>query len=403
MLTTALALLILAGVALYLMTPEERLRLRRLAIAAARRALKAALERSPSEAPLETFLRARTRVPIATPAIVALNVVIFAGVLLEPGAASDPQTLASWGGNAAPRTMDGEWWRLVTATFVHAGLLHLLASTAGLVPLGLMLERAVGSTAFAATYLGAGVLAGVVSLWTASPLTVNVGASGAVCGIYGLLLASVAWGALDRPPVPVPLITAKRVAAAAAVFLPYSIATDHLGAASELASLAAGVAGGLVLARGIGQEKPAARRAAAVVAATTLLAVLGAVPLRGIVDVRPDLARIASVEQSTVDAYDAAVAKFRHRRIEAEDLVQLIDRTIIPDLLTARAQLDALRAVPREQAPLVAAAEEYFELREASWRLRAEGLLESSMATLRKAEETERAALRAFERMQPAS
>jgi len=61
-------------------------------------------------------------------------------------------------------------------------------------------------------------------------------------------------------------------------------------------------------------------------------------------------------------------------RITAEALAQLIDRTIVPELHAAEARLKELDRVPHEHQPLVAGAEEYFRLRDASWRLRVEGL-----------------------------
>lgn len=399
MLTSVMAVLILAGVALYLMTPEERTRLGRLAAAAAWDAIGHALKYASSREPFDDFLRARTGQPVVVPAVAALCALTFVLMVFEPGAVDDLDTLVAWGGNIGPRTTGGEWWRLVTATFVHAGPLHLLTTIASLVSVGLALERAVGRLAFGAMFLAAGIVAGVVSLWTTSPVDVTAGASGAVFGIYGLLAASLGWGLVSRPPVPIPMAMVKQIAATAAIFVLYNVSTDHLGTASELAGLVTGFAGGAVVARGVTREKPAAGRAMAVAAATVLIAFASAVPLRGIVDIRPDIARIIAMEERTAAEYDAAVVEFRRRRIAAEDLVQLIDRTIIPDLLTAREQLDAVRGVPEEQAPLVAAAEEYFELREQSWRRRAEGLLASDMAMLRRAEETERAALDALRRM----
>ena len=63
--------------------------------------------------------------------------------------------------------------------------------------------------------------------------------------------------------------------------------------------------------------------------------------------------------------------------------------------------MNALRGVPREQVPLVAAAEEYFRLREKSWRDRIEGLRKARMDVLRKAEQSERTALEALEKIRP--
>jgi hypothetical protein len=170
---------------------------------------------------------------------------------------------------------------------------------------------------------------------------------------------------------------------------------------SEMAGFGAGFVGGLVVARGVGREKPAAGRAAWVMAAASVIVVLAAVPLVGIIDFRPEVARITAVEERTASAYDNAVANFRLGRIPAKGLIQLIDRTIIPELEAVRARVAGLRGVPQEQVPLVAAAQEYVQLRQASWRRRAEGLLKSNTNILRDAEVTERAALDAFRKMDP--
>jgi membrane associated rhomboid family serine protease len=399
--TTVLALLVLSGAALYFMSSEERARLARFAAAAAGTAMRAVIHGSSSGGPFDDLLRARTGRPVVTPLLIALNVLIFTLMLFGRGALNDAQTLIDWGGNFAPRTTNGEWWRLITAMFVHGSVFHLLATIAGLVPLGLVMERAVGRIAFATTYLAAGLLAGVVGLWTAPAMSVGVGASGAIFGIYGLLLASLVWCLVTPLPVAVPWLTVRRLAAAAVPFFLYNLATDHLGSASELAGLGTGFLGGLMVCRGVTREKPAVRRAAWLMAATVLFAVGAAVPLRGVIDFRPEVARIAAVEERTAGAYDEAVARFRLGRIPAKVLVQLIDRTIVPELQTVRARVSALRGVPLEQAPLAAAAEEYLQLREASWRRRSEGLLRSNGDILREAERTERGALEALRKMRP--
>jgi membrane associated rhomboid family serine protease len=396
-------LLVLGGVALYFMKPDERIAFLRKAVAVIRQGIRQATQSSPDD-PFEAFLSSRTDKPVVTPLLVALNVLVFMLMFLG-GASDDTQSLVGWGGNIAPHTTNGEWWRLVSSTFVHGSLFHLLATIAGLVPLGLILERAVGRAAFAAIYVTSGMLAGVVALWTTAPTSVTVGASGAVFGIYGLLLASLIRYRANPPEekIAIPSITLKRLGGTAAFFVLYSLGNDYLGALAECAGLAAGFAGGLIVARNVAQEKAGMPSAALAAAVATVIAFAGAFPLQGIIDVRPELARLAALEERTAGDYDKAVVKYRGGTITEDALIQMIDRTIVPELRKVRAHLAALHGVPSEQAPLVAAASEYCELREQSWRRRAEGLHKLNQRVLRQADEEERAALRAFERFRPAT
>ena len=395
------ALLVLAGAALYFMNAAERTRLLRTVADGLRQAMRTAASTYSEGEPFEEFLRARTRWVVVTPIVAVVHVIVFALMVMEPPAAGQPETLIAWGGNVATRTGAGEWWRLVTATFVHGGVLHLVATLCGLVPLGLILERAVGRIAFAAIYLAAAVVSNVVTLWTAPAMSVSVGASGAVLGLSGLLLAALGWAIAGRLPVPIPLTTVKVLGASAVPFLLYNLVTGYLATPGALAAFGTGFAGGLLVAYGFVREKPPVRRAAVVMALTALVAAGAAFMFERVIDFRPEIAGIVAVEERTAAAYDAAAAKFRSGRLPAKALVQLIDRTIVPELRAVRARVQGLRGVPREQAPLAAAAEEYFRLREQSWRVRVDGLLKSKMDMLRKAEETELAALVAFDRIRP--
>ena len=389
--TPLFALLVLSGAALYFMTPEERTRLLGRVVSVLIAAAQALVHPAPPDHPFLALLRERTRWVVVTPLLVAVNVAIF--FMMSSAAAIE------WGANFAPRTTNGEWQRLIVSTFVHAGFLHLLATIAGLLPLGLVLERILGRITFAAIYLGAGVAASLVSLWTTSPTSVTFGASGAVFGLYGLLLASLVWTVVERPPAPVPIALVKIVAGSSVPFFLYNALTDHLGRGAELAGFGTGLVGGLLIARGVTRQKPVLTRAAVLTAATAALAIAAAVPLRGITDFRPHLAQIAAVEERTVSAYAAAVSEFRLGRLPAKRLAQLIDRTILPDLQGLKKRLGEVRGVPSEQAPLVQAANAYLNLREQSWRRRAEGLLRSNLKTLQDAERTERAALDAFQKL----
>jgi hypothetical protein len=121
-------------------------------------------------------------------------------------------------------------------------------------------------------------------------------------------------------------------------------------------------------------------------------------PLRGIVDVRPELVELVTREDREAAVFRLVVSQFTSRQvpIDARVLAGLIDRTILPQVSDGRARVAEInRALPEHQ-PLVASAAEYLRLREQSWRLRAEGFRKGKMALLREAERIERAALEAL-------
>jgi membrane associated rhomboid family serine protease len=297
--TTTLAILILAGFGVYVMTPEERGRILDAVRGVVLRVIDA-LKDTPASQPFNDFLRARTHRTVVTPLLIALNSVVFVFMLAGSGSVSDQQTLVNWGANFAPRTTNGEWWRLLSAMVVHAGFIHLLVTIASLVSLGFVLERAIGPYPFAAVYFAAGILANVVNLWTAPALSASAGGAGAIFGIYGLLLATLTWTIVGRPDGSIPLQMVKRIGSAAAIFFLYNWLTGHLGTTSELAGLTAGVVGGLVVSRGIVREKPRVERAVFVMAGAVVVAALCVVPVRGTVDVRSEIESVIAVEQRPV-------------------------------------------------------------------------------------------------------
>jgi rhomboid protease GluP len=395
--TPLIALLLLVLVVIRVMTPDQRA----LALRDARAylaAFKAAATRPrPDYEPFRTALRSRTPRLFATPALVALNVAVFVCMLFSAGSIGSADMLIAWGGNFGPGTTNGEWWRLVTALFVHRGLLQLLVNTAALLQVGLVLERFAGPFAFAAAYVASGVLAGLVGL-SDRPVEVSAGASNAVLCLYGLLTVIVIGGRLRPSSITMPAVGIRRLLPAAAVFLIYSIAPGGFDRA-EMAGLLTGLAYGLVIVPGIGDRLPPIRRGAAATVATLMIALILAASHTRIVDARPDIAYVIAVEQRTAIAYDAAVERFRKGKASVEALVKMIDQTIVPELHAADARLKALGHVPAQQQPLVADAERYLQLRRESWRLRAEGLRKTSMVSLKQADRTERASLDAFKKI----
>jgi membrane associated rhomboid family serine protease len=391
--------LVLLGATVYFMTPAERARVVRAARAAIGHTKELVIRLRPGHDAFGGTLRSRTRRTIVTPALVAVNFAIAIAMLFSTGALSNVETLVAWGGNFGPRTTNGEWWRLVTATFVHAGVLQLLANTAGLVQVGLIMERLFGRLALLAVYLAAGVLSNLAGL-TLHPVAVGTGASGAIFGIYGLLLAWLMAGWVFRSTISIPMGVVKRLCPAVGVFLVSSAAAGDLGTIAVV-GLLVGLAYGLVLAKDASDHQPPAIRVAVALGIAAVMCAAAALPLRGIADVRPVLARVAAVEDRTSTAYNAAIRRFRSGQETVAALAQLIDRTILPELGAARAHLKTLHGVPQEHVPLVARAEDYFRLRETSWRLRADALRRGNMVQLREAERTERSSLEALEQSKP--
>ncbi|NHC42261.1 rhomboid family intramembrane serine protease [Bacillus sp. MM2020_1] len=87
--------------------------------------------------------------------------------------------------------MEGEYWRLITPTFIHSGFTHMLFNSFSLVLFGPALERILGSTRFLFIYLLSGFIANVATLLL-EPLTyTHVGSSGAIFGLFGYYLALI--------------------------------------------------------------------------------------------------------------------------------------------------------------------------------------------------------------------
>ncbi|HEY2653360.1 MAG TPA: rhomboid family intramembrane serine protease [Solirubrobacteraceae bacterium] len=133
-------------------------------------------------------------VPIVTRALIAINVVVF---VVETASGAP---LGGGGGGSVWYhgllfgpfiTQSHDYWRLLTAGFLHDGLFHILVNMISLYWVGMMLEPAIGSVNFAAVYF-ASLLAGSFGALLFTPGYPSVGASGAIFGIFGALIV-LAW------------------------------------------------------------------------------------------------------------------------------------------------------------------------------------------------------------------
>ena len=138
---------------------------------------------------------------VVTQAIFGINVAVFIAMALAGVSMLDNpsgQDLVHWGANFGPLTVSGQWWRLLTCVFVHGGLLHIAFNMWCLWDLGRLAESVYGHWTFAVVYLIAGLSASLTSvIW--NPVVLSVGASGAIFGIAGALIASFYLGEFSMP------------------------------------------------------------------------------------------------------------------------------------------------------------------------------------------------------------
>lgn len=117
--------------------------------------------------------------------IAVFVVMIFSGLnIVSP----TPRELLEIGGNRGLEVMNGEYWRLFTSMFIHGGLMHLFMNLLGLGLGAILLEGILGRTRLILSFMVCGILASIASVYWHEN-TVSVGASGAIFGLYGLILA----------------------------------------------------------------------------------------------------------------------------------------------------------------------------------------------------------------------
>jgi len=122
--------------------------------------------------------------------------------LVGGGLFSEPSgmQLVRSGANFGPLTYTGEWWRLLSYSFLHAGLLHIAFNMWCLWDLGALCESLYGTWTFASIYLISAVGGGLASTGL-HPERLSVGASGAIFGLAGALIASFYLGEFTLPRV----------------------------------------------------------------------------------------------------------------------------------------------------------------------------------------------------------
>lgn len=123
---------------------------------------------------------------IITHVIISLNIIMFLLMYIFGKGSTDIGTLLAFGANYGPLFRSGEVYRIITAAFLHCGILHLFLNMYALYILGTQLENYIGPKRFAIVYLGSAITGNLLS--NVLNTSVGVGASGAIFGLLGALL-----------------------------------------------------------------------------------------------------------------------------------------------------------------------------------------------------------------------
>ncbi|RPH46523.1 MAG: rhomboid family intramembrane serine protease [Burkholderiales bacterium] len=178
-----------------------------------------------------------------TPTLIALNLAVWllnivSGLSpMSPGA----RELAMWGGNFLPMTLE-QPWRLLSAMFLHGGIVHLGFNMWALWNTGRLAERFYGNTQLAVIYLVAGLAGSMASLFFAARTGVSVGASGAIFGVVGCLLA-----ALSTKAGKLPAELAKSMRSSMLTFVALSLVLGFTAGFIDNAAHIGGLAGGYLM------------------------------------------------------------------------------------------------------------------------------------------------------------
>ena len=323
-----------------------------------------------------------------TPALLAVNVAVFVAMAFRGVSVMNPdaEDLLRWGATYGPAITRGDWWRLLTSVFVHAGLLHLAFNMLVLRSIGGLTERLFGNAGFLIVYVLAGLggsLAGVY--W--HPVAPAVGASGALFGLYG---AVVGFLARERSSIPRDvLISLRRGAVGFVVFNTLiSFTLPNVDIAGHIGGLLAGALAGYALARPLapspGRVRLATNTAVAVVGLAAVAAIAARMP--AVDDFLAGLTELAALERQATRTLREGLSKVESSQVSGEELASLIETQVLPPWKQRRNALSAFHLPVRERA-IMTRAVSYMDLRADAWRLLAESLRTGDLALMRDSRE----------------
>jgi membrane associated rhomboid family serine protease len=222
-------------------------------------------------------VRSAPGTPIVTQALIALNVIVFfvetaTGTPLGGIGGASIGTVFAKGALAGPLiSQSHDYWRLVTAGFLHDGLLHILFNMVFLFFIGRLLEPAIGRVSFAVVY-GVSLLAGSFGALLFQPDALTIGASGACFGLLGALIVVAYHRGIS--------IWQSGLGLTLVINIVFSLSIPGISIGGHLGGVVAGaICGWLIVNLGERRQMPAAALAACAVVG--VLSVVGAIAVAG--------------------------------------------------------------------------------------------------------------------------
>jgi rhomboid protease GluP len=198
------------------------------------------------------FERGMRRFPPLVIVLILANILVFgwqladgtfatSKALIEAGTPlENHQSLIEAGALVRERVLQGEWWRVITATFLHGGFDHLIGNMIVLFIVGMACEHAFGTGRTALVYLGSAIAGSVLSM-AAGPGP-SVGASGAIFGVVGAVVV-VLYRHQDRF-----FVRDKRIGFVLAIWAGWQLLTGFVSPFIDNFAHLGGLAGGAVAA-----------------------------------------------------------------------------------------------------------------------------------------------------------
>lgn len=313
---------------------------------------------------------------ILTFGIITINVAMFVLMTVTGVSFVDPpaDSLIKWGANYGPLTLGGEWWRMFASLFLHFGVMHLLCNMIVLASIGPFMETLVGGTAFLTLYIVAGLGSGAASLaW--HPWTASAGASGAIFGLYGALLAFLLRHRNSiSPEVLAPLRKG------AIIFVGYNVLyglfRPDVDLAAHFGGLLSGFLLGLFLVQPTSQPLGNDRSWRTALACFLGLALLGAtiVELPKPDDLLGEIKRMSGVEEKSLALFNSSLEKWKAEQITDPQLLNIVQHQILPEWRSERQSLEKLTHLSSGQTQLASSLIRYMKAREDGWNLFVEGV-----------------------------